>query len=248
MDKQLFDRICDEVVNQQQEKSGIGTLGEKTVHSVIKNYLSPDSSNHERKVGSFVADIYTGEEIIEIQTRSFNKLRRKLEVFLTISPVTIVYPIHHIKWIRWINPQTGEISPRRKSPKLGSPYSIFRELYWIKDYLMNPNLKLKIVMLDLEEYRFLDGWSQDKKKGSTRCDRIPIELVKEITIDTPEDYQLFLPDSLSPLFTSKDYKKASGLSINHAQTALQLLHYMGAVERIGKKGRSFLYQRIDNET
>lgn len=243
MDKQLFDQVCDDVIGKIQTRNGIGTLAEKTVHSVIKNYLAPNQINHEIKVAGFVADICTGSEIIEVQTRNFDKLRRKLQAFLEVSPVTIVYPIHNIKWIRWVNPQTGEISPPRKSPKSGSPYSIFPELYKIKDFLLNPNLKLKIIMMDLEEYRFLDGWSQDKKKGSTRCDRIPTELVKEVEINTLMDYRLLIPESLNETFTSKDYKKASGLALHHAQTALRILHYIGLVERVGKKGNTFVYSR-----
>jgi hypothetical protein len=248
MDKHLFDQVCDEVIGQQKGLNGIGTLSEKTVHSVLKSYLSPDPINHEIKVGGFVADICTGSEIIEIQTRSFDKLRRKLNTFLAFAPVTIVYPIHNIKWIRWVNPQTGEISPPRKSPKQGSPYQIFPELYRIKDYLVNPNLKLKIIFMNLEEYKFLDGWSEDKKKGATRCDRIPTELVEEIVISGPKDYQLLIPESLTDEFTSKDFKKASRLPMHHAQTALNILYYVGAVRRIGKKGNSFVYVKAGQNT
>ncbi len=243
MDKQLFLQACDKVIGQQQGLNGIGTLGEKTVHSVLKYYLSPNYLNHEIKVGGFVADICTENEIIEVQTRNFDKLRRKLPMFLTFAPVTIVYPIPNIKWIRWVNPQTGEISPRRKSPKPGSPYSIFPELYKIKDYLVNPNLKLKIMMMDLEEYRFLDGWSTDKKKGSTRSDRIPTELIKELDIQGAAGYQLLIPEDLDYEFTARDYKKVSGQSIQVSRTALHVLNYIGTIERTGKKGNAYIYRR-----
>jgi len=246
MDKLLFLQVCDEVIGQQQGLNGIGTLGEKTVHSVLKSYLSPDAMNHEVKIGSYVADIYTGEEIIEIQTRHFDKLRKKLLVFLSFSPVTIVYPIPHVKWIRWINPQTGEIHPPRKSPKTGTPYAIFPELYKIKDYLLHPNFSLHIILMDLEEYRFLDGWSQDKKKGSSRCDRIPVDLVQELRICEKKDYELLIPEKLSASFTSKDFKKAAGISLSAAQTALNILYHVGAIKRIGKSGKSYLYERNEN--
>lgn len=36
MDKLLFQKVCDEIVGQTQEQNGIGTLSEKTVHSVLK--------------------------------------------------------------------------------------------------------------------------------------------------------------------------------------------------------------------
>ena len=83
-------------------RQGIGTLSEKTVHAVMKNYYAPDTDMHEIPIENFVADIYTGQEIIEIQTRAFHKMRRKLDAFLPLYPVTIVYPIPHIKWLFWI--------------------------------------------------------------------------------------------------------------------------------------------------
>lgn len=243
MDQQLFHKVCDQVVGQGQGLMGIGTLSEKTVHAVLKSYYETNELYHEIKVDTFVADICNGREIIEIQTRSFDRLRKKLPVFLNQYPVTIVYPIPYIKWLRWVNPQTGEITPPRKSPKKGSPYIVFPELYKIKNLLNMPNLRIKIVMLNMEEYRFLDGWSDDKKKGSSRCDRIPTDIIQEVYIAKPEDYSLLIPETLDEEFTSKDYKKASGLSIGAATTAVHILNYVGSIERIGKKGRAYLYTR-----
>jgi hypothetical protein len=243
MDQQLFHKVCDEVIGQGQGLMGIGTLSEKTVHSVLKNYYDPNENNHEIKVDSYVADICNGDEIIEIQTRSFDKLKKKLAVFLEHYPVTIVYPIPYIRWIRWVNPQTGEITQPRKSPKKGTPYIIFPELYKIKSFLVSPNLRIKIILLNMEEYRFLDGWSEDKKKGSSRCDRIPTDLIQEIYISKIKDYRQLIPESLKETFTSKDYKKASGLSMNASNIAVHILNYVGVIERIGKEGRAYLYAR-----
>lgn len=129
-----------------------------------------------------MADIYTENGIIEIQTRQFNKMRGKLSAFLPLYPVTIVYPIPREKWLIWIDEETGDLSKKRKSPAKGSAYTAFIELYRIKMFLKDPNLRLKLVLLDMEEYRLLNGWSRDKKKGSTRYDRIPTALVEEIVI------------------------------------------------------------------
>ena len=54
---------------------------------------------HEIPIENFVADIFDGEAVIEIQTRSFQNMRRKLAAFLPLYPVTIVYPIPHVKWL-----------------------------------------------------------------------------------------------------------------------------------------------------
>lgn len=243
MDENQFGKACDEVIGMSPGLNGIGTLGEKTIHSVIKRYLSPDSIYHEVKIAGFVADIFDGSHIIEIQTRDFNKLRKKLSAFLKEYPVTIVYPAPAIKWLRWVNPETGEITSPRKSPKVGACYSVFPELYKIKDFLTEPGLSLKIMMIDMEEYRYLDGWSRDRKRGSTRCDRLPVNLADEIVVAGIRDYQKLIPASLDSEFTSKDFKSASGLSLGASQTALNVLNYVGAVERTGKSGRAYLYTR-----
>lgn len=243
MDKQLFHRVCDEVVGRDQGLMGIGTLGEKTVHSVLKYYYEPNKNNHEIRIKGYVADICNGYEIVEVQSRDFNKLKKKLEVFLDCCPVTIVYPVPYIKLLRWVDPQTGEISKPRKSSRKGTPYMIFPELYKIKNYLLHPNLRIKIVLLNIEEYRLLDGWSSDRKKGSSKCDRIPVNIIDELYIANPRDYDLLIPDTLKTGFTSKDYKKATGLPTGASVTALHVLNYVGAVKRTGKKGHAFLYSR-----
>lgn len=243
MNQLLFQEACDKVIDNVREGSGIGTLGEKTIHAVLKNYFSPDTSCHEIKINNYYADIVNETGIIEIQTRNFDKLRRKLEVFLELKPVTIVYPIPYIKWLRWVNQDTGEISSPRKSPKSGSPYMIAAELYKVKNYLLHPNLRIHILLINLEEYRFLNGWSKDKKKGSSRCDRIPTQLINEIIINNPQEYEKLIPPALIENFTTSDYKKASGLHQRDACTALNILNYVGVVHRTGKKGQAYLYSR-----
>jgi hypothetical protein len=243
MDQILFQQACDTVIDQIRESHEIGTLSEKTIHAVIKNYLAPDTSSHEIKIGNFYADILNDQGIIEIQTRNFDKLRRKLEVFLELKPVTIVYPIPYIKMLRWVNEETGEISPPRKSPKKGSPYIIFPELYKIKNYLLHPNLKLHIILMDLEEYRLLNGWSKDKKKGSTRSDGIPSKLVEEIYIKDITEYEKLIPPGLNENFTTMDFRKVTGLSQKYAFSALNILNYVGAIKKVGKKKQAYLYSR-----
>ncbi|MBB5196227.1 hypothetical protein [Anaerocolumna cellulosilytica] len=243
MNRKLFLQACEKVMDNTPEYNSIGTLSEKTVHAVLKNYLAADETCHEVKIDNYYADIFCDKGILEIQTRNFDKLRKKLDVFLKNYSVTIVYPIAYKKWLRWINEESGEISPPRKSPKTGTPYMIFPELYKIKSYLLHPNLHLQLVLIDIEEYRYLNGWSKDKKKGSERCDGIPTDLVQEIYIDIPLDYLQLIPDTLGDTFTSRDYKIASKLSQNHASTALNILYHVGAVKRIGKDKRAYLYSR-----
>lgn len=240
----LFHKACNKILHGRYESAGIGTLSEKTVHAVLKNFYEPNPSFQEIPVENFVADILRDNEIIEIQTRAFQKLRRKLDTFLELYPVTIVYPIIHTKWLFWIDEQTGEVTKKRKSPKTGTIYDAIPELYKIKMYLNHPNLHLCLVLIDAEEYRLLNGWSRDRKKGSTRYDRIPKELVDEYFIGGKSDYTCLIPDGLSEDYTSQDFAKAAHIPLGYAQTTLTILHYIGVVERTGKNGRSYTYRSL----
>lgn len=246
MNNTLFQQACDKVINTERERCKIGTLGEKTLHAVLKHYFEPDESKHEIKINGYFADIENESGIMEIQTRNFNALRNKLRVFLELEPVTVVYPIPYTKWLYWMEEESKVISKKRKSPKKGSPYMAFFELYKIKEFLLHPNFTICIVLINMEEYKLLNGWSQDKKKGASRFDRIPIEVVEEIYIHNKQEYAQLVPNRLEEQFTSKDYKLSTGLSISCAQTALNILTYVGAVERVGKKGNAYIYSRTDN--
>lgn len=243
-DKEAFENAKKKIIGVDRQRLGIGTLSEKTVHAILKNYYEPDEDRQEIPIENYVADIYADGEIIEIQTRQFNKIREKLKCFLPLYPVTIVYPIPRIKWIIWIDEESGELSQKRKSPIKGNPYYIFPELYKIKSFLKDSNLRLKLVLLDVEEYKLLNGWSRDKKKGATRYDRIPTELVEEVEINCLEDYMQFVPYELEDEFTSKEFAKAARISVSLAQNVLNILYHVGIVTRVGKKGNQYLYATL----
>jgi hypothetical protein len=95
----------------------------------------------------------------------------------------------------------------------------------------------------MEEYRILNGWSADRKKGSTRYERIPIDLLDEIHIGDIAQYSKLIPEELPLQFTAKDFKKAARLSLSCAQTALHVLHHVDAVTRVGKIGNQYIYEK-----
>lgn len=243
--KEQFEAARNKIIGTERKRQGIGTLGEKTVHAILKNLYAPNEDYHEVPIENYVADIYREGEIIEIQTRNFNTMRKKLETFLEEYPVTIVYPVPNDKWIIWIDETTGELSKKRKSPVKANIYAVFKELYRIKSFLKNSNLHLRLVLLDMEEYRLLNGWSNDKKKGSTRYDRIPTALVKEINIDCLQDYLQFLPYDLPERFTTADFAKKVKITRAVAGVTLNILHYVGVVERVDKNGNNYIYSVVE---
>lgn len=242
IDQARFEAAREKIIGKNRERQGIGTLSEKTMHAVLKNYYAPDEDMHEIPIENYVADIYTGTEIIEIQTRSMNRMRKKLEAFLPLYPVTIVYPIPREKWLYWIDEETGEVSQKRKSPKKGNPYQAFIELYKIRPFLSNPNLRLRLDLIDMEEYRLLNGWSRDKKKGSERYDRIPTAFVEEVCIDCVRDYMQLIPYELPEQFTVKEFAKCAKIPARLAGTVLLIFTDLELVTRIGKKGNSYIYE------
>ena len=246
MDNIRFEQAKEKIVGKDRQRLQIGTLSEKTVHAVVKNYYEPDEDKQEIPIEGMYADIFTGTEIIEIQTRSFDQVRKKLDRFLPQYPVTVVLPIPSTKWLIWIDEETGELSAPRKSPKKGSEYAAFRELYKIKQYLKKEGLTIVLLFLDMEEYRLLNGWSKDKKKGSSRYDGIPLAITKEVRFENPQDYAVLIPDSLTGEFTCAEFAKAAKINSRQANLVLNILFYLEVVTRVGKRGRAFVYKKVIN--
>ncbi len=246
MDNVKFESARSTVLNQEARIGGIGTLGEKALHAIVKHYLEADPARHEQKLGCFVVDIFADGRIWEIQTKQFSKLKAKLTAFLPDYPLTIVYPIPARKWLLWIDPDSGEVSKPRLSPRRGNLCDVFTELIRIKPFLSDPNLSVLILQIDLEEYRLLNGWSKDRKKGSWRNDRLPLSLEYERLVSGPADYGLLLPDNLPSVFTSADLAKAAMISRGLAQKALNVLIALQLITICGKKGRLRLYSRASH--
>ena len=74
MDETSFAAACRAVEAVGRADQGVGTLGEKTLHAVIKRMIEPDMSRHEVKLGSFVADVLNDRGVFEVQTRNLHKL------------------------------------------------------------------------------------------------------------------------------------------------------------------------------
>lgn len=247
---QRFRLAAEAVLGGDRPGASIGTLGEKTLHAVLKRYYAPDPALHETACGPYVADIVEGGRIIEIQTRQFDRLRRKLAYYLesTDKTITVVYPVAALKWLSWVDPATGNTTGRRRSPRQGRPQDILWELYRIKPLLSSARLRFEILLLEMEEYRLLNGWSHDRKRGSSRSNRWPRALLGSLPVGGEAGYGALVPEELrgslretGPVFTSADFARACRLTHSTAQTGLNVLTSTGAVHRVGKRGNAFLY-------
>lgn len=245
---ETFAKACQMVQEGMQLKSGIGTLSEKSVHAALKYCCEPYADSREIKIGGYVADIVGEHGIIEIQSAGFGKLRNKLLTFLPICPVTVVWPCVETLWLRSFDPDTGEVRPRRRSPKHQQPVDVFRELYSIRDLLSMPGFHLKVVSLEVEELRTLTKNRSRKGRwpGYTKIDRFPLSMTGQISVDCPEDWGKFftLTSALPEIFTSKEFATATGLDWNICRMMLKTFVALGLVEDRGKRGNSLLFQAV----
>lgn len=239
-----FDEALALVREGGERVGGIGILGEKTLHATLKLWLDDDPTHHEVPLpqGS-VADIFDGERITEIQTTNFSVFRKKLEKLLDSYPVTVVHPLVRVKWVSWINPETGEITKPRRSGRKGSFTDAGKQLIYILSLLSHPNLTVRLVMLDVEEQRLLDGWGNGGKRGSHRAERLPLALGEQITLRDAADYAALLPPDLPVPFTAAQFGKAARLQGRNLQGTLKVLLSVGVLRR-EKDGQKYIYYTV----
>ncbi len=245
--EKLIFELCikNNILSDRSEGTNIGTYKEKRLHQILKMFLEPDEALHEIAVGEYIADICRDNEIIEIQTGSFYPMKEKLAYYLdeTELAVTVVRPIPYIKWCVWLDADSGEIVSRKRSNKKTLPKDIMRDWFYLCDFIGHERLKIKFLLLEEEEYRFLCGWSRDKKRGSRRYERIPLGIIDEKVYSSKEDYLEFLPEGLPNEFAASDYMKLMKLSSYGAYSALKILAHLGFLEKSKeKKGRSYTYK------
>ncbi len=247
-DKAKFNRITYDMTLEEHERFNIGTYKEKKLHRILKLYLEGDAAYHEVPFNGYIADIKRENRIIEIETSGFTGLRDKLEAYLPTCHVTLVYPMASVRYLSWIDPTTGEISPKRRSPKKETVADLLFECIYIADYLHHPHLTILGICLEMQEYRMLDGWSRDKKKGSHRYERIPVELLDCITLHGKADYEALLPDSCTADFTMKEFCQAMGTTLYTGRAIMKIYKKLGLLAETGKKGRCLLYSRCGKKT
>lgn len=248
--KARFDRMCREALAEGRKngESGIGTLAEKRLHSIIKRYLCEDEDCHEVGVldTRYVSDVRIGNHIYEVQTGSFYPMKRKIAHYLenTDCTVTVVHPISAVKWISWIDPETREISPRRKSPNKERVEDLLAEAYHLLPYLQNPRLRFRVLVLEAEDFRLLCGRSRDRKKGSERYERIPLALLDDLSFASPQDFCRLLPSALPPHFTVKDFSTLTKIRGRNAYSAVRTLAALGIVAPAEPIGRSMGWKKM----
>ena len=225
------------------EREGIGRLSEKLLHRTLKYYLEPDNSHHEIPTLGSVADIRREGEIIEIQTRSLDKLAPKLERFLPEYRVSVVYPVITKRTIVWCDPESGEAVSESSSSKRQKFSDAISELSKLSSFIGRENLSFLLIEMTAHEYRVLDGYGKDKKKRAGRIDTVPDSIGSSYAVTDLSSFAALLPNTLPDEFTRKELFRALHLRGIGGSVTQRALIRMGIIKEHSKRGRAIIYKR-----
>ena len=220
----------------------IGTLREKPLHASLKQWYARTGDRIEVPVEGFVIDLVRGDLLIEVQTRGFSSMKRKLTTLLELGHrVRIVHPIPLDRWIVKVNADGGVLT-RRRSPKHGHPTDVFAELVSFPDLLTHPHLEIDVILTNKEEYRSHSPDGSWRRKGWTVDERRLIDVVDTLLIGDTDELAALLPAELPEQFTTADLATELGRPRRAAQQMAYCLRIVGVLVVVGKSGNAVEYR------
>lgn len=219
----------------------INVYNEKSLHRDIKQHLYEAGDELECPYEGFIIDIKRDDLLIEIQTKSLNSLRKKLEKLLDKNRFRIVHPILKNKEIVLLSNES-EIIRKRLSPLHGKVVDVFDELIYVHDLFAHMNLEIQLLIINARETRIDDNKGSWRRKGIS-LDNIQLTHVHE-TILLKDGVQLFkyLPKSITNTqFTTKSISSQMKIPMNKAQRICYCLKKMNLIKEVSKKGNLKIY-------
>lgn len=219
----------------------IGVLREQHLHAALKEWYRQEGDLLEVGVDGFVIDLVRDDVLIEIQTRGFSSMRRKLDRLLDSHPVRLVHPVAAEKWIRKIDDAGVEVS-RRKSPKRGMVADVCAELVSFPSLLGHPHLTLEVLLVQEEEVRRPDpaAW---RRNGWRIAERRLVGILERAEFTSPEDLLELLPIGLPDPFTTADLAAGLGRTRHLAQEVAYCLRESGVLQVAGRSRSGIEYAR-----
>jgi hypothetical protein len=222
--------------------TAIGSLNEKPLHAALKDWYRREGDLVEAGVEGFVIDLVRDGLLIEIQTRGFAAMRRKLDRLLDDYPMRLVHPIAAVKWIVKLDAEGREVS-RRRSPKRGIAADVCGELVSFPSLLSHPNFVLEVLLVEEEEVRRPDAAKGWRRHGYVIEERRLVGVLDSAEFGSPGDLLALLPPGLPDPFTTGDLAGRLGRTRHLAQEVAYCLRESGTVQVIGRDRRGYLYRR-----
>ena len=232
-----FKRARASVIGEAEVTEGVGGLNERSLHKILKLTIEPRAEYHEVKYLGSVADVKNEEGIFEIQTKSAYKLRPKLLRFLSESRVDLVIPIISEKYIRYIDEETGERAPPRRSPKAENIYTALNSMCTLADLFYNDNFKVTLVYLSADEYK-----RKKKRRGERKIDVMPKDILSVEELSSPDDLIRYFPEGISGEFLAKDFAGKIKRPSRFSYYVLKFFENLGYVSAVGMCGRAIVYK------
>ena len=220
----------------------IGELRERSLHAALKRWYALPRDRAEVPLAGYVIDLVRRSTLIEIQTRGFAKLARKLTRLVSDYRVRLVFPIAQRKWIVTTDPD-GRVLRRRASPKRGAYRDLFAELMRIPHLIGNPNFTLEALLVEVEEVRCADGRGSWRRRGISVVDTRLLEVCGRRRFRTPADFARLLPPDLEEPFTNRSLAATGAMPATLAGMMTYTLRRMGAIELVGRRSRAYLFAR-----
>ncbi|MCA9709251.1 MAG: hypothetical protein KDK70_25630 [Myxococcales bacterium] len=220
----------------------VGTLGEKPLHAALKRWYAREGDRVEEPVDGFVIDLVRDGLLIEIQTRGFSALKRKLAALLESHAVRLVHPIAVERWIVKLD-AAGRTASRRRSPKRGAVVDLFGELVSIPELIAHPDLTLEVLLIREDEVRRFEGTKAWRRKGWVVQERRLVEVVDRLVVDSPQVLASLLPRDVPQEFTTADLARALGRDRRLAQQMAYCLRRVGVIREVARDGNALVYGR-----
>ena len=229
----------------EAEFKSIGLRNEKSLHASLKKWYAIPGDRLEVKINGYIIDLVRNDILVEIQTKNFSAMGKKLRTLILDHRVRLIHPIAITRWIIKLEGDGGTLISRRKSPKAGGIYNLFDELIRIPDLMDNDNFSIELLMIIEEEIRIDDGKGSWRRKGVSISDRRLLEVVRKVKLVDKEDFRIFIPENIDKPFSNKMLSKAVGVPISKARKATYCLKKMHLIKEVGKKGNELLFEIIN---
>lgn len=223
------------------EIRGINTYSEKSLHSALKAWIAQPGDRFEVEVEGRVVDVVRGDLLIEIQTRNFAAIRRKLADLMQHHRVHLIHPIAQDHWI--VKQAGDDIVSRRRSPRHGTLFHLFNELIRIPHFIHHPHFSLEVLLVHDEELQQNDGNGSWRRKGWSIADRRLLGVVEQRVFACAADYAALLPDTLPDGFTTRDLAGTIRQPLPIAQKMAYCLRQTDLLQITGKQGNALVYCR-----
>ena len=211
--------------------------------AALKAWYAGENDQVEVKVDGFIIDIVQGDLLVEIQTRSFSAIKRKLIKLTETHAVRLVHPIAREKWIVKLDKDGQTPLSRRKSPKKETLEQVFDELVSFPQLLLHPNFSLELLLTQEEDVRLHKRKRRRRQKQWHTQERRLLAVVERHLFQTPADFAALIPSNLADRFTTAHLAAAVGQPRALARKMAYCLREMGLIVAVGKRGRFILYTR-----